>query len=76
MKKIGTDRTLESFKIFPYVAWGITILFAVFVYNITLELKTVTEDLQAQTNYLHDRIDASPELIEDFSKRPAAEVAE
>ena len=76
MKTIGTDRTLESFRIFPYVAWGITVLFAVFVYNITLELKAVTDDLQAQTNYLNERINVAPEDITDFSKTPAAEDSE
>lgn len=44
----GSDRTLESFKIFPYIAWGITVLFVLFVYKITLDLQEVTDTLSKQ----------------------------
>lgn len=44
----NSDRTLESFAIFPYVAWAITIIFAGFVYNIAVELQAVAERLEAQ----------------------------
>lgn len=66
MKTNGNDKALEAYKIFPYVAWTVTILFAVFVYNITIELKAVTDDLQKQTKSLNAKLDQRPELIEDF----------
>jgi len=52
-------RSLEKFKIFPYVAWGLTIGFAIFVYNITTELQAVTRDLQQQTQALEAKIEAN-----------------
>jgi hypothetical protein len=58
MKKLnGSDRTLESFKIFPYVAWGLTALFAFFVYDITQELRDVTEQLQTQADQIQLQVD-------------------
>lgn len=68
MKTNGNDKALEAYKIFPYVAWGLTILFAVFVYNITMELKAVTDDLQAQTKHLSAQLNQRPEHIEDFER--------
>jgi hypothetical protein len=47
MKKTSNDRTLESFKIYPYVTWGLIIGFSVFVYNITQKLEAVTTELSA-----------------------------
>lgn len=68
MKTNGNDKALEAYKVFPYVAWTVTILFAVFVYNITLELKEVTTDLQAQTDHLNKKLGERPDLIEDFEQ--------
>jgi hypothetical protein len=69
MKIHGNDRTLESFKIFPYVAWAITVGFSIFVYNIALELKTVTEDLQKQTQFLQERVQTPVEAIDTFEQQ-------
>jgi hypothetical protein len=69
-KNIGTDRRLEAFKIFPYVAWGLTLSFALFVYNITQELRTITKDLQTQTQYIQEQIKKNPSEIENFDKPP------
>ena len=66
MKTNENDKALESYKIFPYVAWLVTIGFAIFVYNITVELQTVTRDLQVQTSILMDKINTPAEQIEDF----------
>ncbi|NCT01996.1 hypothetical protein GW766_01940 [Candidatus Parcubacteria bacterium] len=66
MKTTSSDRTLESFKIFPIIAWIITIGFAVFVYNIALELKAVAADLEKQTQFLQERASMSPQEIENF----------
>jgi hypothetical protein len=66
MKKFGPDKTLESFKLFPYIAWAITLLFSIFVYNITFELKTVAQDLQKQTQFLQEQVSTPPQDIENF----------
>jgi len=61
MKTNGNDKALEAYKIFQYVAWALTFGFALFVYNITMELKTVAENLQAQTEFLQEQIKTAPE---------------
>ena len=66
MKTNGNDKALEGYKIFPYVAWALTVIFAIFVYNITMELKAVTEDLQKQTQRLQEKVNMPVEQIEDF----------
>lgn len=68
METNGNDKSLEAYKIFPYVAWGLTLLFALFVYNITMELKAVTDNLQEQTENLQKQVDASVGDIDDFSR--------
>lgn len=70
MKKVSNDRTLESFKIYPYVTWGLIIGFSVFVYNITQKLEAVTTELGTYTEYNESRSHVTPETIEDF-ERPA-----
>lgn len=37
-----SDRTLESLKFFPVLAWALFLLFAAFVYTLTYQLKQVT----------------------------------
>ncbi len=69
MKTSGNDRTLESFKIFPYVAWALIIGFAYFVYNITMELKAVTEGLQAQTQFVQEQMQIPSQDIENFERK-------
>lgn len=66
MKTNGNDKSLETYKIFPYVAWALTIIFAIFVYGITMELKAVTEDLQKQTQWLQERVNMPVDQIKDF----------
>ncbi len=68
MKTNGNDKALEAYKVFPYVAWALTLAFAYFVYNITMELKTVTEDLQVQTQFLVEKINAQPGAIQDYER--------
>jgi hypothetical protein len=68
MKTNGNDKALEAYKIFPYVAWTLTFVFAFFVYNITMKLNAVAESLQAQTEFLQERINVPPEQIENFDR--------
>lgn len=75
MKIKSNDRSLESYKIFPYIAWIVTLGFSVFVYNITMELKAVAENLQAQTKFLQEQIDAP--TTESFEKpAPAKNISQ
>ena len=57
MKTNGNDKSLEAYKIFPYVAWILTACFDFFVYKITTDLKSVVADLQEQTQRLQDKVD-------------------
>lgn len=53
--KHKSDRSLESFRIFPYIAWGVTIFFAVFVFNIALKLQATADQLAQQATYLESQ---------------------
>ncbi|MEN9920446.1 MAG: hypothetical protein RL538_339 [Candidatus Parcubacteria bacterium] len=52
MKIRGSDRNLESFRIFPIAAWSCVIGFAVFVYTLTMNLQSTTTELESQANFL------------------------
>ena len=45
----ASGHSLESLKLYPYVAWILIIGFTVFVYNITTNLKAAASDLRIQT---------------------------
>jgi hypothetical protein len=45
MRPRVSDRSLESFKIFPYIAWVLIIGFGVFVYQITQKLEEVSAEI-------------------------------
>ena len=66
-EKKKTGRSLESFAVFPYIAWGLTILFALFVYNITIDLKETATRLQTQADSLEAKVNMPVDQIEDFS---------
>lgn len=67
--QLSSSRTLESYRIFPYIAWATFIFFALFVYNITLELKEVTENLQRTTYSLEAKVDQQAGQIADVEAR-------
>ena len=54
-----TDRKLESFKVFPYIAVGLVLLFVFFVYKISTELDDNASTLDKQTNSLEDKVKAN-----------------
>jgi len=56
MKQDTGKRSLEGLKVFPYVAWGLTVVFALFVYNITTDLQAVTAQLQEQARTIEEKI--------------------
>ena len=66
MKTNGNDKSLESYKIFPYIAWTITFIFAYFVYTITTDLQMVVRELQVQTQQLQEKVNTPAHEIEDF----------
>lgn len=66
MKTNGNDKALESYKIFPIVAWLLTFSFAIFVYNITQDLKDIATDLQTQSDFLQQQANRPIEEITDF----------
>jgi hypothetical protein len=55
------NNTLESYKVFPYIAWALVIGFALFTYSLTLRLEQdliALDDLGPRVDQLEARIDA------------------
>jgi hypothetical protein len=67
MKIRPKDRTLESFKIFPFVAWALVLGFSFFIYKITTELQTAVRNLEIQTEYLQETVNTPVSEIKDFN---------
>lgn len=63
-----SKRSLEQYRIFPYIAWTLVGGFAFFVYTLTTELSTATATLEASTNQLEARANQDPVTITDFSR--------
>jgi len=67
MKKTGTNnRNLETFRIFPYIAWALIAAFAFEVYSMTIHLKAATTELRAQTAFTEAQAKANPTQIKSF----------
>ena len=62
MKQSQGKRSLEAYKIFPYIAWTLTVVFALFVYNIATELQDVASQLEQQTRNLERQISAGDDI--------------
>jgi hypothetical protein len=60
MKRTTGKRSLEGYKIFPYVAWGLMLGFTVFVYNLVTDLQDATAQLQKQTTALQQQVATDP----------------
>ncbi len=56
MLQKNTYRKLESFKLFPYIAWGLIITFIVFVFKLTSELKDEAASLDRVSSSLEDKL--------------------
>ncbi len=50
------NNTLESHKLFPYVAWTIVIGFAIFTYMLTLRVQTDLEEIGDGVQRLEQKI--------------------
>ena len=63
-----SKRSLEQYRVFPYIAWTLVGGFAFFVYTLTTELSTATAELEATTNQLEARANQDPSTITDFTR--------
>jgi len=57
------NNTLESQRIFPYVAWALVIGFAFFTYTLTMQLKAELGYISTSVENVNDRIDRLEENI-------------
>jgi hypothetical protein len=61
-----TNRKIETLKIFPYIAWTTVILFALFVYNLTVETREALKNLEYSVSQLESKVNTPVNEIEDF----------
>lgn len=52
------DSRLESNRFFPYIAWAMVIVFAFFVFQLTLNLQAAANDLELRTTSLEVKANA------------------
>jgi cell division protein FtsN len=65
-KPSGNTRALETFRVFPYIAWACIIAFAFMVYSMTIHLKAATTELRAQTAFTEAQAKTNPTQIKSF----------
>ncbi len=51
------NNTLESHKLFPYVAWFLVVGFAVFTYNLTITVQNELETIATGIDRLEEKLD-------------------
>lgn len=66
MRMIQTNQKIETLRFFPFFAWATVILFAFFVYQLTMELKDVVTDLQQSVSRLEEKVNTPAGEIENF----------
>lgn len=64
--KMTHDKALETFKIFPYIAWGLVIGFSFFVYSLTIRLEDNIDQLGKQTKFLEEKASSPIKAVDDF----------
>lgn len=57
------NNTLESHKLFPYIAWTLVVGFALFTYSLTLHLNESFDDIDTSVQNLEDRVEALEQRI-------------
>lgn len=62
----SNSRNLETFRIFPYIAWALIIAFAFMVYSFTIKLQAVTKELSVQTEFTESQAKTNPSNIKNF----------
>ncbi len=50
------NNTLESYKIFPYIAWALVIGFALFTYSLTMQLQDELADINSGIERLETKL--------------------
>ncbi len=67
MLRRSTDRKLESFKLFPYIAWGLIILFIFFAYKLATNLNHTAKELGTKSSSLESKVKADTEDFKDIN---------
>lgn len=63
-----SKRSLEQYRVFPYIAWVLVGGFAFFVYTLASELSTATAALEGSQNQLEARANQDPATITNFER--------
>ena len=50
------NNTLESSKLFPYIAWTVVVLFAIFTYTLTSNLYAELDGLSQESDSLEAQV--------------------
>jgi hypothetical protein len=64
-----SKRALEQYRVFPFIAWGLVIGFAFFVYTLTTELKETVATLETETQTLETWANTDPSTITEFGQQ-------
>ena len=57
------NKKLEEYSWFPYVAWTLSIVFAIFVGSLALELRNTAQSIQDSTMTLDYRLQVVEEMF-------------
>lgn len=62
--------TLESYKIFPYVAWALVIAFAVFTALLTKQLEQEFDVIDVTVTDIEMRVDRLEKRVDEADAKP------
>lgn len=65
-----SHQQLEKYRWFPYVAWTLSVGFALFVGNLALELHDATDRLHSTTSHLQNRLDEIERALQPGDTTP------
>lgn len=57
---LKSKHAVEGYKFFPFIAWGLVIFFAIFVYSLAVELRVISENLRQSAMHLELRANELP----------------
>jgi hypothetical protein len=60
-------RTLETYRFFPYLAWGTIAGFSLFVYQLTQNLSAVAAEMESANQILETQSKQDPATITKFN---------
>lgn len=63
-----STRSLESYKIFPIIAWTLVLGFSLFVYTIVQDLRATTAELAIISEQLELHANTPPNELGDLSR--------